>query len=86
MLKPMKMITVVLIISFITLFFAGCGNSAQDSALIGAVIGTGIGAIVGGDPGSMLIGGTIGAGAGYWIGGQQEKEKEKQTVARQYGQ
>jgi len=79
-LKPMKTITVILIISFIPLFFAGCGNSAQDSALIGAVIGTGIGAIAGGDPGSMLIGGTIGGGVGYWLGG----EKENETVVSQY--
>jgi hypothetical protein len=76
MLKPMKMITVILIISLIPMFFAGCGNSAQDSALIGAVIGTGIGAIAGGDPASMLIGGTIGGGVGYWLGGEQEKKND----------
>jgi hypothetical protein len=80
MLKPMKMITLILIISLIPMFLAGCGNSAQDSALIGAVIGTGIGAIAGGDPASMAVGGVIGGGVGYWLGGEQEKE----NVARQY--
>ena len=58
------------------MFFAGCGNSAQDSALIGAVIGTGIGAIAGGDSTSMLIGGTVGGGIGYWLGGEQEKKND----------
>jgi hypothetical protein len=76
MLKPMKMITVILIISLLPMFLAGCGNSAQDSALIGAVIGTGIGAIAGGDPASMAVGGVIGGGVGYWIGGEQEKKND----------
>lgn len=78
MLKSMKSITVILLISFVAVFFAGCGNSARDSALVGAVIGTGIGAIAGGDGTSMLIGGTIGSGIGYWLGSQQE---QNETVA-----
>lgn len=82
MLKSTKMIALVLIISIIPMFLAGCGNSAQDSALIGAVIGTGIGAIVGGDPTSMAVGGAIGGGVGYWFGGEQEKENE--TVVAKY--
>jgi hypothetical protein len=84
MLKVSKLITIVLLISFIPVLFAGCGNSAQDSALIGAVIGTGIGALVGGDLASMAIGGSVGSGIGYWVGSEQEKHNAAVTKNQQF--
>lgn len=64
------------------LFIFGC----ESSALTGAGIGTGLGALagqaIGGDTGSTLIGGAIGGGAGYMIGAEKDRKKmQAQTQA-----
>jgi hypothetical protein len=74
MLKLKKSLISILIIGFLPVFVAGCGNSAKDSAFMGAVIGTSIGAIAGGDPASMAIGGVVGGGIGYLFGNEKEKQ------------
>lgn len=73
-----------MLMSVMPLFFAGCGSTAQDSALIGAIIGTGIGAIAGGDMTSMALGGSIGGGIGYYLGTEQEKKDALVAENQQY--
>ena len=77
MLKPMKSITLVLIISSLFGFIAGCENDAQNGALLGAALGTGIAAIAGGDSGALLIGAGVGGGVGYVAGNESDKKKAK---------
>lgn len=64
------------------LLFIGC----ESSALTGAGIGSGIGALagqaIGGDTESTLIGTAIGGGAGYMIGAEKDRKKaQAQTQA-----
>lgn len=62
---------------------SGCENDAGNTALLGAAIGTGVGALAGGDTEGALIGGAIGTGAGYMIGNESDKKKtEARTDAK----
>jgi hypothetical protein len=85
MLKTTKSITVVLVITLLLSSIAGCQNSAQECALIGATIGTGIGAIAGGDPGSMVVGGFAGGGIGYWVGNEMDKNRANVANGQESG-
>ena len=75
MLKPTKLISLVLLIAFGLGCITGCENDAQNTALLGAAIGTGIGALSGGDSGGMMIGAAAGGGLGYWLGNESDKKK-----------
>ena len=71
----------IVVLSFSVL--SGCGNSANDTAIIGAAVGAGIGAITGGDTSAVVIGSTIGAGAGYYLGDQFGNNKDNQVVRKE---
>jgi uncharacterized protein YcfJ len=58
----------------ISLLVSGCDSSAKTDALIGTGVGALIGQAVGGDTGATLIGAGVGAGAGYLIGNHQDKK------------
>ena len=58
----------------LSLFVNGCDSSAKTDALIGTGVGALIGQAVGGDTGATLIGAGVGAGAGYLIGNHQDKK------------
>ncbi len=83
MLRPTKSVSLMLVIALGFGFITGCKNDAQNTALIGAVIGTGIGAISGGGSDGMVIGAAAGGGIGYLIG--NESDKKKANVAKGYG-
>jgi hypothetical protein len=55
-------------LSLVILALAGCGESRQDRAVSGGLIGAGAGALIGGDVTGALVGGAIGAGGGYATG------------------
>jgi len=75
MLKQVKTISLVLVISIALSFIAGCESDAQTDALIGAGIGTAIGALAGGDGEAMAIGAAAGGGIGYVVGSESDKKK-----------
>ena len=60
----------------------GCESDAQNSALIGAAIGAGVGQLAGGDTEATLIGSAVGGGAGYVVGNEKDK-KNRQAEAAQ---
>lgn len=72
-----KLTSIILILAFsLGMFFtAGCQNEAQTDALVGSLIGAGVGQLAGGDTESTLIGAGVGAGAGYIIGNEADKNK-----------
>jgi len=55
------------------LMASGCATEGQTSALIGSLIGAGVGQAIGGDTESTLIGAAVGGGAGYIFGNEQDK-------------
>ena len=75
MLRPNKSIIIVLIISSALGFIVGCENDAQNGALLGAALGTGVAAIAGGDSKALMIGAGVGTGAGYILGNESDKKK-----------
>lgn len=86
MLNPMKSITLVLTIAFGLAFIAGCENQAQTNAFLGAAIGTGIGAVAGGDSSAMMIGAAAGGGIGYLLGNESDKKKANLARSREMEQ
>jgi uncharacterized protein YcfJ len=58
----------------VSLFVSGCDSSAKTDALIGTGVGALIGQAVGGDTGATLVGAGVGAGVGYLIGNHQDKK------------
>ena len=66
--SPVKIILLVLLASFVFSLIGGCQGDAHENALIGAGIGTAIGAIAsGGSSEGMLIGAGAGTLAGYFL-------------------
>jgi uncharacterized protein YcfJ len=59
----------------------GCANDAQSGALIGGLLGTGAGAIIGHQTGEKWAGAGIGAAAGaatgYIIGNEMDKDPRR---------
>jgi hypothetical protein len=72
----MKAKTFICIICCICLSWlpVGCESHAKTDALIGTGVGALIGQAIGGDTGATLIGAGVGAGAGYLIGNHQDKK------------
>ena len=65
----------------------GCQNDKQTGALLGAGVGALIGQAAGGDSGATLLGAGIGAGVGYVAGDvvedqKAEKAKEREAASR----
>lgn len=63
-------------------FIAGCESDAQNSALIGAAIGAGVGQLAGGDTEATLIGSAVGGGVGYVVGNEKDKDKREAQNAQ----
>ena len=61
-------------------FTAGCENDAGNTALVGAAVGTGIGALAGGGTEGALLGAAVGTGAGYMIGNESDKKKTRSEI------
>ena len=55
------------------LMASGCQTSGQSSALVGTLLGAGLGQAIGGDTESTLIGAALGGGAGYIFGNEKDK-------------
>ena len=58
----------------LSLVVSGCDSSAKTDALIGTGVGALVGQAVGGDTSSTLVGAGVGAGVGYLIGNHQDKK------------
>jgi len=71
----------VTMLGLMTLAVSGCETDAQNTALLGAAAGAGIGALAGGDTEATLTGAAIGGGAGYIIGNESDKQKTRQEMA-----
>ncbi len=56
----------------------GCESDAQTGALVGVGVGALIGQAAGGSTEATLIGAGVGAGAGYMIGNEKDKKKAQQ--------
>jgi hypothetical protein len=75
-----KYIITLVALFAVSLCVTGCENDAQNTALIGA----GVGALIGGD--DAATGAAIGAGAGYLIGNESDKNKSQQQTDQQMAQ
>ncbi|MBN1818785.1 MAG: hypothetical protein JW828_15595 [Sedimentisphaerales bacterium] len=72
--------SLILAVSLAMLAAIGCETDAQNTALLGAAAGAGIGALAGGDTEATLIGAGVGAGTGYIIGNESDKKKTRQDI------
>ncbi|HUV39167.1 MAG TPA: glycine zipper domain-containing protein [Planctomycetota bacterium] len=65
---------------------SGCETQGQTAALMGSVIGAGLGQAIGGDTESTLIGGALGGGIGYMMGNEEDKRvaAQQREIDRQY--
>ena len=79
--KP-KIMLIIVTVSFVMIFAAGCQSDAQTASAIGTLAGAGIGQLAGGDTEATLIGAAVGAGAGYFLG--NESDKKKAAAERDY--
>jgi hypothetical protein len=81
-----KSVTCVVIasIGFAMLIAGGCESESQNSALLGAAIGAGIGSLVGDSEGA-LIGAAVGGGAGYMMGNESEKKNVSVWITNSNG-
>lgn len=70
--RNLKIIFIVAVLSFASIFLTGCANNAQTYGAYGAVGGGIIGAATGG-VGGAVVGAAIGGGAGYVIGNEEDK-------------
>ncbi|HEY0292130.1 MAG TPA: YMGG-like glycine zipper-containing protein [Hansschlegelia sp.] len=71
----MKKTATIIAVSALALGLAACGETRNERAMSGALIGTGVGAaaggLIGGNATGALVGGALGAGTGAVIGSQQ---------------
>ena len=73
--KTKQFINLIICMCFsLSLLVGGCDSSAKTNALIGTGVGALIGQAVGGDTGATLVGAGVGAGVGYLIGNSQDKK------------
>lgn len=76
---------VVCLIVCSALTVVGCQTKGQTAAVVGAGLGALIGQAVGGDTGATLIGAAAGTGLGYIIGNEMDKnDAEKHTADPKY--
>ncbi|MBN1125438.1 MAG: hypothetical protein JXA82_10555 [Sedimentisphaerales bacterium] len=80
MARQIVTIGLTLVVALTFLGVAGCETDAQNTALLGAAAGAGIGALAGGDTEATLIGAGVGAGTGYIIGNESDKKKTRQDI------
>ncbi|UCG46275.1 MAG: hypothetical protein JSU94_12295 [Phycisphaerales bacterium] len=57
------------------ILLGGCQSDAQTGALIGTLVGAGIGQMAGGHAESTLVGAAVGGGIGYIIGNESDKQR-----------
>jgi len=71
------LITILTVVAAIAglAFTGGCQNDAQTGSVVGALAGSGIGQLAGGDTESTLIGAAVGGGIGYMLGNESERKK-----------
>ncbi|MFH2045935.1 MAG: OmpA family protein [Pseudomonadota bacterium] len=75
----------IILISIVTIAFAGCATKTQTGALVGtgvgAAVGAGLGQAIGRDTNATLLGAAIGAAAGGLAGGAIGNYMDKQEAA-----
>lgn len=79
--RKIQVLTIAVLLGFLASFFVGCeeGSDAQGTALLGAAVGAGIGALAG-DGDAVATGAIAGAGAGYMIGNESDKAKQRREI------
>ncbi len=82
MAKGLVTTLILMVVSFGSLFVAGCESDAQVGSAIGALAGAGIGQLAGGDAESTLVGAAVGGTAGYMLG--NESDRRNAQVERAY--
>lgn len=70
----------IIAVILVPVVISGCETDAQNTALLGAAVGAGVGALAGGDTEGTLTGAAIGGGAGYIIGNESDKQKTRQQI------
>ncbi|MHC4113124.1 MAG: hypothetical protein ACYSUY_18775 [Planctomycetota bacterium] len=70
--RYLKIILLVAVLSFTSIFLVGCANNAQTYGAYGAIGGGIIGAVTGG-LGGAVVGAAIGGGGGYVVGNEEDK-------------
>ena len=86
MVKCLMTILMVVAVSLLLAFAAGCESDAQTGSAIGALAGAGVGQLAGGDTESTLIGAAVGGGAGYMLGNESDKKKaeaDRQSIRQE---
>jgi len=84
MFTKLRIMLIMVTVSFVAVFVCGCESNAQTASAIGALAGAGIGQLAGGDTESTLVGAAVGAGAGYMLG--NESDRKKAAAERDYMQ
>ena len=73
--KHLMTISILLVVTLVLSFVAGCQSDAQTGAVIGSLAGAGIGQLAGGDTEATLIGAAAGGALGYFLGNEGDKKK-----------
>ena len=84
MFRKLRIMMIMVTVSFVVVFVGGCESDAQTASAIGALAGAGIGQLAGGDTESTLMGAAVGAGAGYMLG--NESDRKMAAAERDYMQ
>ena len=82
MFTRIRIMMIMVAVSFVAVFICSCQSDAQTGSAIGTLAGAGIGQLAGGSTESTLIGAAVGAGAGYMLG--NESDKKKAAAERDY--
>ncbi|MFC1677684.1 glycine zipper domain-containing protein [Planctomycetota bacterium] len=72
--KHLITISILVLVTLVLSFIAGCQNDAQTGAAIGSIAGAGVGQLAGGDTEATLIGAAVGGGLGYFLGNEGDKK------------
>ena len=77
-------LTIMIVVAVVLSLMAagGCGNHAQSGSAIGALMGAGIGQLVGHDSESTVIGAAIGGATGYMLGNESDKRESQAEITR----
>jgi hypothetical protein len=77
MVRDKRIALIAVALSLCTVFLAGCETCAQRGTAVGALVGAGIGQLVGRSPESTLTGAAIGGAGGYMIGNETDKRRAR---------
>lgn len=77
MVTNIRMTLIAMALGLGATFIAGCETCAQRGTAVGALVGAGIGQLVGRSPESTLTGAAIGGAGGYMLGNETDKKRAR---------